>query len=364
MRRDSILRIVQKTGGNITFSAILPYVVITILVVLLSSRLHEPQYHPYIFRIIVSVTMLTLIGSLGGVIIVRFLNCDLSGRDYPLRRFLRILGYTIGAAWAAYHWENILLYFEGTKTGCLDSILGKDIAFYLFGLPFYESIFVAMFCLIAVSMACRFVALFVQNDNACRHEMNCRRGLFRNRYDGIYIHVGLLLFVLAWGRCLERYAPHYWQIDMNFTIDYAGSPAWSPSFGPAVVMMITGSFFVICPFLRGRLAIEPALQNLSARRHSQANPHLRLIRGVLAAAMFMLWLTAPQTSQPPAPEVSEAGLHLPFSQGGKFRLPEFREYHTEINGHPFFASQWNCGNDSDVFISPAAESPAASLDKK
>jgi hypothetical protein len=294
--------------------------------------------------------MLTLIGSLGGIMIVRFLSYGLSGRDCSLRRFSRILGYTIGAAWAAHHWEKILLYFEGIKTGCLDSIPGKDIAFWLFDLPFYESLFVAIFCLVAVSMACRFVGLFVQNDTAYRREMNCRGGLFQNRYDGIYIHIGLLLFLLAWGRCLEWYAPLYWQMDMNFNIDYANGPVQLPSLGPVFVIMITGIFFVIVPFLRGRLAIGPALQNLSANRHSQANPHLRLIRGVLAAAMFMLWFTSPQTSQPPVSEVSAAGSHLLFSEEGKLRLPEFREHDTEINGHPFSASQLTCGNDSEAFI--------------
>lgn len=353
---------VQKAGGNITLSSILPYALSTILVVFLGSRLYEPQYYPYFFRIIVSVTLLTLVGSLGGILSVSLLNCGLSGRDCPLRRFSRILGYTIGAAWAAYHWEKILLYFEGIKTGCQDSILGKDVAFYLIDLPFYESLFVAMFCLVAVSMACRFVCLFVQNDAAYRREMNCRCGLFQNRYDGIYIHIGLLLFLLAWGRSLERYAPVCWQIDMNFNIDYADGPVRLPIFGPVLVMMITGSFFVIFPFLRGRPAIGSALRNLSENRRT--NPHLRLIRGVLAAAIFMLWLAAPQTGQPPGPEVSGAGLHLPFSQGGELRLLECREHDTEISGHPFFASPWNCGNDSDVFISPAAESPAAGLDKK
>jgi hypothetical protein len=348
MRRNSILTTVQKSGGNITFSGILPYAVSTLLVILLSSRLYEPQYHPYLFRIILSVTMLTLISGLGGIMIVRFLPRDLPGRYLPPRRFLRILGYTLGATWAAYHWEKILLYFEGIKTGCLDSILGKDIAFYLFELPFYESLFAALFCLVTVSLASLFVGLLVQNDTVYRHEMNCRRGLCQNRYDWIYIQIGVLLFLLAWGICLERYDQLYWQMDLNFNIDYANGPVLLPSFGPVFVMVITGSFFVIFPFLRGRRAIGYALQKLSANRHSQANPHFRLIRYVLATAMFVLWHTAPQTSQPPILQASGIRLHSPFSKAVKFSPQEWQGLYTDITGVPWSISQWVSGNDSDA----------------
>jgi hypothetical protein len=157
----------------------------------------------------------------------------------------------------------------------------------------------------------------------------------------------LLMFLLAWGRYLERYDQLYWQLGPDFNIDLANGPVLLPSFSLVFVAMITGSFFLIFPFIRGRLTILPALKNLSAG-HSQRNPHLRLIRYVLATAMFMLWHTAPQTCQPPALKASVAGLHLPFSAAGKSSLRECKEHYTKITGHPFSISQSACGNDTEA----------------
>jgi hypothetical protein len=324
MRTCTTLTTVQKRGGNIKFPEWLLYAVSTICIIILSCGLSGPQCHPYIFRTIISRTILVLIGGLAGFIIVRFLTQDLSGCYSLLRRFSRILGYGIGAIWAAYHWEMILLYSKRIRSGYSDPILGKDIAFYLFDLPFYETLFMAVFCLITVSLACLFAGLFVRSDKGVSQQWMNRRGrLFQNQYDGIHISLGLLMFLMAWGRYLERYDQLYWQLSPDFNINAANSPVLLPSFGLIFVAMITGGFFLLFPFIRGRLSILPALQKLPAGRHCQVAPHFRLIRYVLAIAMVMMWHTAPQTTQPPVVQVSAAGLHLPFSEANQAGQKEY-----------------------------------------
>jgi hypothetical protein len=345
MRRYSIFITAQQKKGEIRFPWFLFYVPSTILVILLSGRHYEPDYQPYLFKIIVAETILALIGGFAGFMIVRFLVFGLSGW---YRRLLQISGYTIGAIWAGYHWEMILLYLKRIKTGCPDPILGKDIAFYLFDLPLYENLFMAMFCLVGVSLACLLVRLFVQGDEDYRKWMNWQGRIFQNRYDWIYIHIGLLLFVLALGRYLERYGHLYWQLGPDFNMDSAEGLVLSASAGQIIVAVITGSFFVLFPFIRGRLPILSALQKLLANRHSQANPHFRLIRYVLAASMFMLWQTAPQTTWPPVGQVPAAGFCLPFSEVNETRPLEYQEYCTEITGLPIFFNGfgWGQGQDS------------------
>jgi uncharacterized membrane protein (UPF0182 family) len=316
---DWTLTKIQKRGVNIIIPGWLLYAVSTLFVVFLSHRLYEPQYHPYLFRVIASRTILVLIGGLAGYLAVRFLI--LSGQY-----ILRILGYLTGAIWAANHWEMALLYFQRIQTGLLDPILGKDMAFYLFDLPFYETLFTSMFCLIAVNLACLFVKLYVQGDQGLCLQWKNRRGrIFQNRYDWLYINLGLLMFLLAWGRYLERYDQLYWQLGPNFTIDIANGPVLLPAFGLVFVAMITGSFFLIIPLIRGRVVNLSVLKSLSVKQYSRRNPHLLLIRCVLAMAMLMLWHTAPQTSQPPVIQASATGLQLPFSELDKSRLLECRK---------------------------------------
>jgi hypothetical protein len=332
----------QNTGDKIKFPGWLLYAVSTLLVVFLSYRLYEPQYHPYLFRVIASRTILVLIGGLAGYLAIRFLI--LSGRH-----FLRILGYLTGAIWAAYHWETVLVYFQRIRMGLLDPILGKDIAFYLFDLPFYEILFTTLFCLIAVSLICLFVKLYVQGDQGnCLQWKNCRGRILQNRYDWLYIHLGLLMFLLAWGRYLERYDQLYWQLGPNFTIDITNASVLLPSFGLVFVAMITGSFFLIFPFIRSRLPILHAVQKLSTNR--TINPNLRLIRCVLAMAMLMLWHTAPQTSQLPVIQASATGLRLPFSKPDEFRLREYQEYSSKATGFPFFFNGFESGQGQDSLM--------------
>jgi len=50
-----------------------------------------------------------------------------------------LLALTVGQ-WGAYQWQEFLLFTQGQPVGTVDPILGKDLGFYLFTLPFVESI--------------------------------------------------------------------------------------------------------------------------------------------------------------------------------------------------------------------------------
>lgn len=62
-----------------------------------------------------------------------------------LLRFVAPLGLLVGAAlalmagqWGGTHWEEVLLFTNRATVGTVDPVLGKDIGFYLFSLPFME----------------------------------------------------------------------------------------------------------------------------------------------------------------------------------------------------------------------------------
>ena len=60
-------------------------------------------------------------------------------------RFVKPVAILAGVAlsllagnWGALRWEEVLLFMNGVNVGTVDPVLGKDIGFYLFSLPFWE----------------------------------------------------------------------------------------------------------------------------------------------------------------------------------------------------------------------------------
>ena len=61
------------------------------------------------------------------------------------RKTVRILaqaaGAFIGGVWGYSNWEIFLKYWNRVSTAVSDPVLGKDTAFYLFTLPFYDTVY-------------------------------------------------------------------------------------------------------------------------------------------------------------------------------------------------------------------------------
>ncbi len=69
---------------------------------------------------------------------------------YAARRARRIgiaLGAAVGAAWGAACWSVVLRWLLGPETGTRDPIFRRDVAFYLFSLPFYDALLVLLLLL-------------------------------------------------------------------------------------------------------------------------------------------------------------------------------------------------------------------------
>ncbi len=56
----------------------------------------------------------------------------------PLARLAALVLSLLAANWGALHWEEVLLFTNGVTVGTVDPVIGKDIGFYLFSLPFWE----------------------------------------------------------------------------------------------------------------------------------------------------------------------------------------------------------------------------------
>lgn len=310
----------QKRGGNREFPKLLLSGVIILFVILLSFRqnllhLDLSGYHPYIVRAILSMALLALAGGIAGFVIIWFLTLETFRHYFLLRWFPRIMGAYLGTAWGIIHWEQILLYLKGIKIGFSDPILGKDIAFYLFSLPFYEGLFMLLFSFLAISLACLFIGLLLQirNEDVRRQLMSRKDLASRKQYYWLYMNIGLLLLLFAWGKYLERYDLLYLQLGSDFDTRYANVNVLLPSLDTIFLVIVMGTVFLIFPLIYRQFQSRLASKSVLTSRCSRINPHLRLIRHALAATLFILWSTAPKMDQPQmiksaaiAPQVSAA----------------------------------------------------------
>ena len=69
------------------------------------------------------------------------LNTDLLNKiSRPVSFLIAAVIGVFAGIWGSSIWYQVLLFFNAATTGMKDPVLGKDIGFYLFKLPFYESL--------------------------------------------------------------------------------------------------------------------------------------------------------------------------------------------------------------------------------
>lgn len=128
----------------------------------------------------------------------------------------------LGALWGAGLWDQILFFLNGVATGVSDPIFGRDVGFYFFKLPLYQSLSSYLGFLLFMSLVISIVSYTI------------RRGFHVSRFQffiakEIRIHLGILgalvLFKTAFGFYLDRfdllYASHQIIAGAGYTDVYA-----------------------------------------------------------------------------------------------------------------------------------------------
>ena len=130
-------------------------------------------------------------------------NMDrIAGLSRLLSLLVSVIFGIFGALWGAGLWNQILFFLNGVSTGVTDPIFGKDVGFYLFKLPLYQSLSSFLGFLLFVSLIISVVTYTI------------KRGIHVGRFQlfitkEIRIHLGvlasLILFKTAFGFYLDRF---------------------------------------------------------------------------------------------------------------------------------------------------------------
>ncbi len=105
-----------------------------------------------------------VLGALVGGLGVFILTLPIPGLTPLGRVWPALAGALIGALWGCSHWQIILQYIYGVSTGIRDPILQHDTGFYLFTLPFYDSLYWGLLWTAVIALAAAvYLAIHTQS---------------------------------------------------------------------------------------------------------------------------------------------------------------------------------------------------------
>ncbi len=190
-----------------------------------------------------------------------------------------------GAVWGYSNWDVMLKYWDKVPTTLTDPVFGRSIGFYLFTLPFLDSINTLLFTISFLGMVASFIVTFVGINP---------QGLYfyippsasettQKLHKSLYINAAVFILVLAFGKYLDR-----------FHLMYSGSgvvygPGWTdttiliPVYNIIVVIMILVSIVILIPKLRDKY------KNVFNRFGATPSNSPIIILASLAAGMILIW---------------------------------------------------------------------------
>ncbi|HBA86467.1 MAG TPA: UPF0182 family protein [Geobacter sp.] len=120
----------------------------------------------------------------------------------PVGILVSLVVALLAGNWGAVHWEDLLLFVKRVNVGMADPVLGKDIGFYLFSLPFIETLknFAGFLLLAAVVLSAAVYYVkggIILNDRGAGVDPRVRRHLV--------LLVGLFSLVVAGGFYLDSF---------------------------------------------------------------------------------------------------------------------------------------------------------------
>ncbi|OPY01757.1 MAG: hypothetical protein A4E61_01544 [Syntrophorhabdus sp. PtaB.Bin184] len=155
----------------------------------------------------------------------------------------------LGALWGASLWDQILFFFNGVSTGLSDPVFGKDVGFYLFRLPLYQSLSSFLGFILFLSLMISIVAYTI------------KRGFHINRFQlfiakEIRIHLGVLaslvLLKTAFGFYLDKFDLLYTSRQIITGAGYADVHAKLFVLNLLVVLSVIAGIAFILAFAKSR----------------------------------------------------------------------------------------------------------------
>ncbi len=236
-------------------------------------------------------------GALAGLVVPRLYAIG-APKGGTLGRVLpSLVGAAIGGLWGAANWDTVLLFWNRVSAGVQDPVLGRDVGFYFFTLPFLDAVWTLLFLLALIGLASVFARAFVRvrggeitlrkkEDRAGSSGRGGDGEEARRLYSALYASAGVFLLILSAGAYLRRFHVMY------STWGVVTGPGWTdihirlPAFTIVAVLTALLAVSFLVPSLRSLPSRLPAGRGMSKPRY-----HLRAMASG-AVIVLALWLVS------------------------------------------------------------------------
>ncbi|HMA77442.1 MAG TPA: UPF0182 family protein [Candidatus Krumholzibacteriaceae bacterium] len=155
------------------------------------------------WKVLGTKVILSVLSGLAGALIMYLLTLSIPSEKRSGRWAAVVLGLVIGLIWGASNWLEWLRFLHRVPGEVKDPVLGMSEGFYLFTLPFIDSIYHLVLWLLITGLIIMAKTLFVKlQGNEIQFESSEQGGL---SYRSLYTGSALLIIVIAFGKYLSRF---------------------------------------------------------------------------------------------------------------------------------------------------------------
>jgi uncharacterized membrane protein (UPF0182 family) len=150
-----------------------------------------------------------VLGALVGGLGVFILTLPIPVQTPLARVWPALAGALSGALWGCWNWQIILKYIYGVSTEIRDPILQRDTGFYLFTLPFYDSLYWGLLWTAAIALAAAvYLAVHTQSFDKLLSVSSVNSSEFDGRISAhhfLWFPLAAITVLVAWGQYLKMY---------------------------------------------------------------------------------------------------------------------------------------------------------------
>jgi uncharacterized protein len=228
-------------------------------------------------------------GALLGFLLIYLLMLTTPKGHKTVHTITKSLGIIIGGFWGYSNWEVILKYLNRVSTGLKDPILGKDVGFYLFVLPFYDELYSLLLIISLIALIATFISLFVRlSENNIYFYFPGEFEINSSKFKSpVFVNSGIFILILACGRFLNRYHLMY-----SNTGVVAG-PCWTdvnvllPAYTVVIILFIILGVGLIIPTFR-----KKAEYFIIKKFHTTTERSYFLVLAGTVVSIIIIWIAA------------------------------------------------------------------------
>ena len=160
---------------------------------------------------IIAQTVAGIAGALISAGIVSLLTYSIPSSKKSIKRIVQGIALIGGAVWGASDWQIMLKFWFRVSMGVAEPVLNKDAGFYLFTLPFLDSIYTLLIILTLISFGGILFSSFLRFDekgNLTANFSGFDRYISAKPYTNVLITGSFLILVLAYDKYLSRFDLH------------------------------------------------------------------------------------------------------------------------------------------------------------